>query len=101
MATTKNPEPCQCGCAIKAGTREAVGVDPEIKAANLARLKRAQGQVGGVLRMVADDRSCADIITQISAVRESLHAVARNLLKNHLRTAPSRPCEGTAPSARG
>lgn len=64
--------------------RKAVGVDPEIKAANLVRLKRAQGQVGGVLRMIEEDRYCADIITQINAVRESLHAVARNLMRNHL-----------------
>ena len=34
--------------------------------------------------MVEDDRYCADIITQVSAVRESLHAVARNLMRNHL-----------------
>ncbi len=35
--------------------------------------------------MIEDDRYCADIITQVAAVRESLHSVARNLLTNHLR----------------
>jgi DNA-binding FrmR family transcriptional regulator len=34
--------------------------------------------------MVEADRYCADIITQIAAVRESLHSVARNLMRNHL-----------------
>jgi CsoR family transcriptional regulator, copper-sensing transcriptional repressor len=40
--------------------------------------------VRGILRMVEEDRYCADVITQISAVQESLRAVAKGLLKNHL-----------------
>jgi len=64
--------------------RKAVGVDAEGKDRNLKRLKRIEGQVRGVHKMVEEDRYCADIITQVSAVRESLQTVARNLMRNHL-----------------
>lgn len=62
----------------------AVRVEPALKDANLKHLRRIEGQVRGIAAMVEEDRYCSDIITQISAVRESLHAVARNLLRNHL-----------------
>ena len=39
----------------------------------------------GITAMVEGDRYCADILTQITAVRQSLHAVARNLMRNHLK----------------
>lgn len=63
----------------------AVGVDPDIKAANLKHLKRIEGQVRGIAAMIQQDRYCADIIQQAAAVQESLRSVAKNLLKNHLR----------------
>lgn len=63
----------------------AVGVDPDLKAANLRQLKRIEGQVRGIARMVEGDRYCADVVTQIAAARQSLHSVARNLLANHLK----------------
>jgi CsoR family transcriptional regulator, copper-sensing transcriptional repressor len=40
--------------------------------------------------MIEEDRYCADIITQVAAVRESLHAVARNLMRNHLKHCAAR-----------
>ena len=64
--------------------RKAVGVDAELKAANLNRLKRIEGQVRGLQKMVEEDRYCADIITQVASVQEALRGVARNLMKNHL-----------------
>ena len=70
--------------AAKAG-RKAVAVDQVLKASNIVRLKRAEGQVRGVVRMVEEDRYCADTIIQIAAAQESLRAVAKNLLKNHLK----------------
>lgn len=73
-----------CGCEHEAG-RKAVAVDASIKAANLKHLARIEGQVRGLIRMVDEDRYCADIVTQISAVRESLQSVAKNLLRNHLK----------------
>src|SRR5271169_7038755 len=64
--------------------RKAVGVDTEIKASNLNRLRRIEGQVRGLQKMVEEDRYCADIITQVASVQEALRGVARNLMKNHL-----------------
>lgn len=66
-------------------SRKAVAVEPDLKAANLIRLKRTAGQVQGIVRMVEADRYCADVIIQIAAAQESLRAVAKNLLKNHLK----------------
>lgn len=74
-----------CGCETGESHRHALGVDPEIKAANLRRLRRIEGQVRGLQRMVEDDRYCAEILVQISAAQESLRSVGRGLMKNHLR----------------
>src|SRR6267154_6717608 len=65
--------------------RTAVGVDSELEAANLKRLRRIEGQVRGLQKMVEDDRYCADILTQISSVQEALRSVGRELMRNHLR----------------
>lgn len=65
--------------------RKAVAVDPDAKERNLKRLRRIEGQVRGLQKMVEDDRYCADIMTQISSVHEALRAVGRELMKNHLR----------------
>jgi DNA-binding FrmR family transcriptional regulator len=64
--------------------REAAAVDPEIKAAGLRRLRRIEGQVRGLQRMVDADRYCPDILTQVASVQEALSAVARGLSRNHL-----------------
>lgn len=61
-------------------------MDKEHSAKLQARLKRVQGQVGGILRMVEDDRYCVDILTQIAAVRAALGRVARMLLESHVET---------------
>lgn len=77
-----------CGCAAKeaaaAKVKKAVAVDPEIKAANGNRLRRIEGQVRGVQRMVEEDRYCADILDQIASVQEALRGVQRSLMRNHL-----------------
>ena len=65
--------------------RHAVAVDPAIKASNLKRLRRIEGQVRGLQKMVEEDRYCAEILTQISSVQEALRAVSRELMRNHLR----------------
>jgi DNA-binding FrmR family transcriptional regulator len=64
--------------------RKAHGVDPEIKASNVKRLRRIEGQIRGLQRMVEEDRYCADIITQVASVQEALRGVARSLMRNHL-----------------
>ncbi|MDA8051892.1 MAG: metal-sensitive transcriptional regulator [Rhodospirillales bacterium] len=49
-----------------------------------ARLKRIEGQVRGLLRMVEEDRYCVDTLTQINAVRAALHKVEEVILKDHV-----------------
>jgi len=49
-----------------------------------ARLRRVEGQVRGVERMVDDDRYCIDILTQISAIQAALDKVALGLLDGHV-----------------
>ena len=49
----------------------------------LARLRRIEGQVGGIQRMVSEDRYCIDILTQISAIQAALDKVALGLLDDH------------------
>ena len=73
----------ECACVIGPG-HKAVAVDPALKLSNQKRLRRIEGQVRGLQKMVADDRYCADIIVQIASVQEALRGVARNLMKNHL-----------------
>jgi len=65
--------------------RRPVGVDADIKDRNLKRLRRIEGQVRGIHKMVEDERYCAEILTQISSVHEALRAVARELMRNHLK----------------
>jgi DNA-binding FrmR family transcriptional regulator len=69
----------------RTGPARAVAVDGDIKRRNLARLKRIEGQVRGLQKMVEDDRYCADVLTQVSSVHEALRAVARELMRNHLK----------------
>jgi CsoR family transcriptional regulator, copper-sensing transcriptional repressor len=52
----------------------------------LERLARIKGQVGGIERMVEEDRYCIDVLTQISAIQAALDKVALGLLDGHART---------------
>ncbi len=54
------------------------------KEALLKRLRRAEGQVAGIARMVENDDYCIDILTQVSAATKALEAVALSLLGDHL-----------------
>ena len=75
-----------CGCAVAEHRgRKAIAVDPEIKDRNVKRLRRIEGQVRGLQKMVEEDRYCADVMVQISSVHEALRAVTRELMRNHLR----------------
>ena len=78
-----------CGCASAElppdDGKRAAGVDPEAKAANLRRLRRLEGQVRGVHKMIEQDRYCPEIMIQISAAQEALRTVGRELMRNHLR----------------
>jgi DNA-binding FrmR family transcriptional regulator len=55
------------------------------KDALMKRLRRIEGQVRGLQRMVDTDTYCIDVLTQISAATKALEAVALNLLEDHLR----------------
>lgn len=78
-----------CGCGVGAkgegGDRRALQVDSGVKERNLKRLRRIEGQVRGLHRMVEEDRYCADIMTQISSAHEALRSVGRELMRNHLK----------------
>ena len=76
--------PCPCGAPVEAG-RHAVAVDPEIKSAVLNRLRRIEGQVRGLQKMVEEERYCADVLTQVSSTQEALRGVGRAMLRNHLK----------------
>jgi CsoR family transcriptional regulator, copper-sensing transcriptional repressor len=54
------------------------------KTATLKRLKRIEGQVRGLGRMVEDERYCIDIVTQIGAVRAALRRVEEEILREHV-----------------
>lgn len=84
-ALAVHPSTCSCGVHDAEVGRKAAGVDPDIKASNLKRLRRVEGQVRGLQKMIEEDRYCADILTQISSVQEALRAVGRELMRNHLR----------------
>jgi DNA-binding FrmR family transcriptional regulator len=81
---TSHTHSAECDCPVGPG-HQAAAVDPEIKRSNQKRLRRIEGQVRGLQKMVEEDRYCADIIVQIASVQGALRGVARNLMKNHLR----------------
>lgn len=83
---TARPEASEnTGGSPGAHRRHAEGVDPDIKERNLKRLRRIEGQVRGLQKMVEDERYCADVLTQISSVHEALRSVGRELVRNHLK----------------
>ena len=51
----------------------------------LQRLRRIEGQVGGVARMIKDDRYCVDVLQQIASMQSAADAVAMILLENHIK----------------
>lgn len=56
----------------------------DIKTSCQKRLNRIEGQVRGLSKMVAEDRYCIDLVTQISAVRAALRRVEEEVLKDHV-----------------
>jgi DNA-binding FrmR family transcriptional regulator len=75
-----------CACGARAGDgNQAGGVDPEIKHSIGTRLRRIEGQVRGLQKMIEEERYCADVLMQLSSVQEALRGVGRTLLHNHLK----------------
>jgi DNA-binding FrmR family transcriptional regulator len=56
----------------------------ENKDAYLKRMRRIEGQVRGIAKMIDDDKYCIDILTQVSAATKALQAVALGLLEEHM-----------------
>jgi CsoR family transcriptional regulator, copper-sensing transcriptional repressor len=102
MARAKTSEaPAAAACACGTGTHvgpggKALAVDPAAMDSNLKRLRRIEGQVRGLHKMVEEGRYCADILTQVASVHEALRAVGRELMRNHLKH-----CAATAIRAGG
>jgi CsoR family transcriptional regulator, copper-sensing transcriptional repressor len=69
------------------------------KDAYLKRLRRIEGQVRGLQRMVDEDVYCIDILTQVSAVTRALQAVALGLLEDHLGHCVAQAVEQGGPEA--
>ena len=108
MATSENEAggvaAAACGCGADHGAadgdgRTAVGVDAGVKDRNLKRLRRIEGQIRGLQRMVEEDRYCADILTQISSVHEALRSVGRELVRNHLKHCAAAAIRSEEPQA--
>jgi DNA-binding FrmR family transcriptional regulator len=78
-----HPPPAVSTDDVPAG--HGLSANPELKARTLARLRRIEGQVRGIHRMVDEERACAEVLTQIASVHEALRAVGREVLRNHLR----------------
>jgi DNA-binding FrmR family transcriptional regulator len=95
-----DPSSAPCACAAHAdGDRHALAVDPELKASMLTRLRRIEGQVRGLQKMVEEERYCADVITQVSSVQEALRGVSRSLLRNHLQHCAASAIRSDQPGA--
>jgi CsoR family transcriptional regulator, copper-sensing transcriptional repressor len=62
----------------------ALHVATGVKENMLLRLRRVEGQVRGIQKMVEEERYCPDVLTQMSAIHESLRSIERILMKNHL-----------------
>ena len=60
--------------------------DDETKQRALARLRRIEGQIQGVRRMVEEDKYCVDIMLQISAIQGALEQVSKLLMAQHIET---------------
>ena len=91
-AEPQRPIGPECGCAVADASADGsgdasglTGVDPAVRDRNLKRLRRIEGQVRGLQKMIQEDRYCADILTQVSSVHEALRAVGRELMRNHVR----------------
>ncbi|HEX4495818.1 MAG TPA: metal-sensitive transcriptional regulator [Thermoanaerobaculia bacterium] len=86
LKTEETADVAGCGCgAHSEGDRKAAAVDPGIKERNLKRLRRIEGQVRGLQKMVEEDRYCPDVLMQVSSVQEALRSVGRELMRNHLK----------------
>jgi DNA-binding FrmR family transcriptional regulator len=81
MAATAHTLPAD---ALPSDAHQGVPGYSETKEAHLRRLRRIEGQVRGIARMVENDTYCIDVLTQVSAVTRALQAVSLGLLDDHI-----------------
>lgn len=62
-----------------------VSLNPDDMTAVVNRLKRAQGQIGGVIRLIEEGRDCADVVTQLAAVNRALDRAGFAFVANGMR----------------
>jgi CsoR family transcriptional regulator, copper-sensing transcriptional repressor len=63
---------------------EVIGIEHKIDA--LTRLRRIEGQVKGLHKMVEEERYCVDVLQQLAAVQEALRGVTKVIMRNYLET---------------
>lgn len=61
-------------------------ITPDLQKNSITRLKRIEGQIKGVQKMIEEKKYCVDILLQISAVYGALRKVGQSILKNHIET---------------
>ena len=71
-------------CAKRGGAEGGVYGYTQDKEAYLRRLRRIEGQVRGLQKMVGEDQYCIDVLTQVSAATRALQSVALGLMEDHL-----------------
>lgn len=74
-------------------------MSPEKKADVVNRLRRIEGQVRGIQRMVEEDRYCGDILSQFSSVQQALRGAAGVVTRNHLETCVTDALRSGSPEA--
>ena len=73
-------------------------IDSETMASVIRRLQRAQGQIGGVIKMIQEGRDCADVVTQLAAVSRALDRAGFRLIATGLQQCVSTREAGDAPT---
>jgi len=80
---------------LEVDERNAMTIDPTVSTEVLTRLKRARGQLDGVIAMIEDGRSCTDVVTQLAAVSKALDRAGFKIVATGLRQCWESP--GKAP----
>ena len=63
----------------------SMDIEPEVSRDIITRLKRARGQIDGIIKMIEDDRPCADVVTQLAAVSKALDRAGFKVVATGLR----------------
>jgi DNA-binding FrmR family transcriptional regulator len=63
---------------------EQLMINEKVKEDSMTRLKKIEGQIRGIMKMVDQEKYCIDIINQITAAEKALDGVAKNIMKRHI-----------------